>query len=224
MPWPITSLQHCLLVICSLYHFSPGGSKKSANLPQQSYESLAQFIQAQQESRGLIRGRMLWIPARFFFPQRSWWWGHCQMKAGLSASISLAPASAFQGMGWPQLVAPVPLPSARLDAGGIHIQVHLALPAFDLFLGVTKFSKTKLEWRYFWRLGHSITETRDERIYWQPIFSPLRSCSFSELKFLKWGFCDVTGKLFLRSFLQEILFSLGCHCSVTTYCCSSPWW
>lgn len=41
------------------------------------------------------------------------------------------------------------LPSARLDAGGIHIQVHLALPAFDLFLGVTKFSKTKLEWRYF---------------------------------------------------------------------------
>lgn len=71
------------------------------------------------------------------------------MKAGLSASISLAPAAAFQGMGWPQLVAPVSLPSARLGAGGIHIQVHLALPASDLFLGVTKFSKTKLEWRYF---------------------------------------------------------------------------
>jgi len=71
------------------------------------------------------------------------------MKAGLSASAGLAPEPAFQGMDWPQLVAPVPLPSARLDAGGIQIQVHLALPAFDLVLGVTKFCKTKLELSYF---------------------------------------------------------------------------
>lgn len=184
MPWPITSFQHCLLVICSLYHFHPGGSKKSANLPQQSYESLAQFIQAQRDSRGLIRGGMLWIPARSFFPWRSWWRGHCQMKAGLSASISLAPAAALQRMDWPQLVALVPLPSARLDTGGIQIQVHLTLPAFDLFLGVTKSSKTKLEWRYFWMLGHSITETGDGRIYWQPLFLPLWSCSLLILNFL----------------------------------------
>lgn len=113
MPWPITSLRRCPLVICSLYHFPSGGSKKSANLPQRSYESLAQFIQAQRDSRGLIRRGTLWIPARSFFPRRSWWRGHCQMKAGLSASISLAPAAAFQWMDWPQLVAPVPLPSAR---------------------------------------------------------------------------------------------------------------
>lgn len=33
MPWPITSLQHCLLVICSLYHFSPGGLKEISKSP-----------------------------------------------------------------------------------------------------------------------------------------------------------------------------------------------
>lgn len=56
---PITSLWCCMLVICSLYHCPPGGPKKSANLPQQSHEYLSQFIQAQQEGRGLIRGGML---------------------------------------------------------------------------------------------------------------------------------------------------------------------
>lgn len=56
---PITSLQCCMLVICSLYHCPPGGPKKSADLPQQSHEYLSQFIQAQREGRGLIRGGML---------------------------------------------------------------------------------------------------------------------------------------------------------------------
>lgn len=74
-PLPITSLRCCMLVICSLYHFPPGGSKKSAKLPRQSYEYPAQFIQAQQEGRGLIGGGMLWIPASSFFPWHSWWRG-----------------------------------------------------------------------------------------------------------------------------------------------------
>lgn len=68
------------------------------------------------------------------------------MKAGLSASISLAPEAAFQGMDWPQLEALLLHPPARLDAGRIQILAHLALPAFRLFAGVIKFSEAKSEW------------------------------------------------------------------------------
>lgn len=71
------------------------------------------------------------------------------MKAALSPSIIVTCAAAFQGTNWPHLVALVLLPSARLYAGGIQIQVHLGVPVFNLFLGITKFSKTKLGWMYF---------------------------------------------------------------------------
>lgn len=164
-PLPITSLRCCMLVICSLYHFPPGGSKKSAKLPRQSYEYPAQFIQAQQEGRGLIGGGMLWIPASSFFPWHSWWRGQCHMKAALSPSIIVTCAAAFQGTNWPHLVALALLPPARLYAGGIQIQAHLGGPVFKLFLGITKLSRTKLGWMHFWTLDHSIVDTRDGRVY-----------------------------------------------------------
>lgn len=53
------------------------------------------------------------------------------------------------GMDRPLPGAPVPAPSARVDAGGPQVQVHLTLPALKLVLAVTKFSRTKIRTEVF---------------------------------------------------------------------------
>lgn len=94
-----------MLIICSPYHLSSGGSKESAN-PPASELRIPSTTHSHAAGRLGINWRGNVVNSREFFLSASQpvAGGYCYMKASLSVSIIIARAATFQRMNWPHLV------------------------------------------------------------------------------------------------------------------------